>query len=199
MKQPYEPKIHLKPHDLQGISNDQIDDHWGLYVGYVNNVNQLNDDLAQLRIQQTPQPLILADRRRRYGFEYNGMVLHEYFFENLTTQAEPLNNDSLLYEAICATWGSFDAWKQDFIQTGKSRGIGWAILYADPYTRQLTNHFIMDHENGPIARFVPILVMDVWEHAYMVDHKAQGRPDYITAFMNNINWKVTAERFSRLS
>lgn len=192
----YAPKEHLKPQGLTGISDAQINDHWTLYLGYVNNVNLLNAELKELIQNKTSNPLVIADRRRRYGFEYNGMVLHEYYFGNLKANCQPLDKASKLYQALEQTWGSFDAWQQDFINTGKSRGIGWSILYLDPIAKQLTNHFIMDHENGPVAGFSPLLVMDVWEHAYMVDHKAGGRADYISAFMKNINWDVVEKRFA---
>ncbi len=192
----YAPKEALKPSGLIDITDVQISDHWNLYVGYVNNVNQLKEELKTLIQDKTSNPLVIADRRRRYGFEFNGMVLHEYYFENLKANSKTLEKESPLYQEIEKTWGSFDAWQQDFINTGKSRGIGWAILYMDPATKQLTNHFVMDHENGPIAGFKPILVMDVWEHAYMVDHKAGGRADYITAFMKNINWDMVLKRYA---
>lgn len=195
----YAPEETIKPTGLTDISDAQIEDHWKLYVGYVTQVNQLNTELRALIQDQKSNQLIIADRRRRYGFEYNGMVLHKYYFGNLKANSNPLNPQSTLWKAIEETWGSFDAWKQDFINTGKSRGIGWAVLYMDPTTKQLTNHFIMDHENGPIAGFLPILVMDVWEHAYMVDHKAGGRSDYITAFLKNTNWQEAERRYKQVA
>jgi Fe-Mn family superoxide dismutase len=191
----YVAQENIRPSGLIGITDAQINDHWNLYVGYVNNVNQLNEELKLLTQSKGSNPLVIADRRRRYGFEYNGMVLHEYYFGNLKAQNIGLDLDSNLYQAIKETWGSFDFWQEDFVNTGKSRGIGWVILYMDPVTKQLTNHFIMDHENGPIAGFAPILVMDVWEHAYMVDHKSGGRADYLKACMANINWSTVQERY----
>jgi len=186
----YEVKKELRPSNLEGISDDQINDHWKLYEGYVKQVNRLNEDLKTLE----KNSLLYADRRRRYGFEYNGMVLHEYYFENLTSEKKVFS-DCLLKKAIEQTWGSVEKWKEDFIATGKTRGIGWAILYCDPQTKRLTNHFIYGHANGHIAGFRPILVMDVWEHAYMVDHNAGGRGSYIEAFMQDIDWQVVSARF----
>ncbi len=190
----YEIQEKLKSSGLKGISDDQINDHWGLYKGYVVQVNKLNEELSQLAKDGKADSLLYADRRRRYGFEYNGMVLHEYYFGNLTSKETNLQ-DGDLKKAIEKTWGSFDSWLQDFKNTGKTRGIGWAILYLDPKTGQLLNVFVYEHQNGHISGFVPILVMDVWEHAYMVDHKAGGRGDYIDAFIKNINWKVVEKRF----
>lgn len=191
----YKVQEHLKPTKLDNISQQQIDAHWELYRGYVNNVNKLNDELQQLREQGKGDTPLYADRRRRYGFEYNGMVLHEYYFANLKAGGAELKNDSLK-EAIEETWGSYENWKKDFESAGKSRSIGWAILYADESTGALTNHFIQEHENGNVAGFAPILVLDVWEHAYMVDFGTAGRGDYIAVFMRNIDWKKAEERFS---
>jgi Fe-Mn family superoxide dismutase len=192
----YKPKDHLKPQNLIGITQDQIEDHWELYVGYVTNVNKLNEDLSLLAHNGQINTLVFADRRRRYGFEYNGMVLHELYFANLKA-SETLPLTSPLRKALEKMWGSFDLWQEDFVATGKSRGIGWAILYQDPHSKQLTNHFIHDHEYGHITGFTPILVIDVWEHAYMVDHKASGRAKYVNACMQNIHWDCVQKRFKQ--
>lgn len=170
----YSPKEKLKPVNLSGISAKQIDEHWKLYVGYVDQVNKLNN-------------------RRNYGFEYNGMVLHEYYFENLKNGI--VLQDGNFKKALVEQWGSFEAWQEDFIDAGKSRGIGWAILYLDSSTGNLANHFVMSHENGNIAGFTPILIMDVWEHAYMVDHGSTERAVYINAFLNNVDWSVVDRRY----
>ncbi len=187
----YEVQEQLIPKDLLDISNTQIQDHWNLYKGYVTQVNNLNEELKKLDLTS----LLYADRRRRLGFEYNGMILHEYYFGNLKAgENEPQN--SAFYKAVQKSFGSYETWKTNFEQAGKTRGIGWAIVYCDPMTGQLTNNFIQEHENGNITGFQPILVMDVWEHAYMIDHNASGRGKYIAAFMKNINWDKVEERFS---
>ncbi len=193
----YEIQDHLKPQNLFDISNEQVDDHWNLYKGYVNQVNKLNADLYELWTAGEGSSLMYADRRRRYGFEYNGMVLHEYYFGNLIGGENELSRGEL-HSAIEASYGTYENWKADFEAAAKSRAIGWAILYADNQTGQVTNHFIAEHGNGNVAGFTPILVLDVWEHAYMVDHKAGGRGDYIAAFMKNVNWDKAEERYESL-
>ncbi|MCF7799946.1 superoxide dismutase [Candidatus Babeliales bacterium] len=190
-------KENLKPSNLSDISDNQINDHWTLYVGYVNQVNKLNEELSELAAKGQLNSLTYSDRRRQYGFEYNGMVLHEYYFGNLKNNVSK-NKMAELYKAIQKNWGSFDNWAQDFINTGTTRGIGWAILYADPTTKDLINCFIAEHQIGNITGFMPILVMDVWEHAYMVDHKAGGRVDYINAFLKNVDWSVVEKRYDDL-
>ncbi|MBL4588307.1 hypothetical protein JKY79_03100, partial [Candidatus Babeliales bacterium] len=102
----------LKPQNLINISQDQVDDHWNLYKGYVNQVNGLNKELAEMRANGQGASLLYADRRRSYGFEYNGMILHELYFGNLHGANKDLNNGTLTKEII-KTWGSVENWKAD--------------------------------------------------------------------------------------
>jgi Fe-Mn family superoxide dismutase len=193
----FEVKEHLKPTGLVGISADQIDQHWGLYKGYVVQTNALEAELDALRKDGKEGSAAYTDRRRRYGFEYNGMILHEWYFGNLKSGGSEMG--SALKAALESRWGSVDAWKADFMNTGKSRSIGWAILYMDPETKSLSNHFIQLHEEGNPATFMPILVMDVWEHAYMVDFGAAGRPKYIDQFFANVDFAKASTRFSEVN
>jgi Fe-Mn family superoxide dismutase len=191
----YEVKQHLKPAELKGFTENQIAQHWKLYEGYVANTNALKSELDAMRKEGKVGTALYADRRRRFGFEVNGMVLHEYYFGNLKAGAPELPADSPLRRALAEQYGSFEAWKEDFVKCGASRSVGWAICYLDPATGGLTNHFIQLHEDGNIAGFIPVLIMDVFEHAYMVDWGAGGRPDYIKAFFENVNWPAVAGRY----
>ncbi|MBI4517456.1 MAG: superoxide dismutase [Deltaproteobacteria bacterium] len=195
----YEAKTALKPAGLTGISAEQIAQHWKLYEGYVTNTNALRAELEALRQQGKGGSAAYADRRRRFGFEYNGMVLHEYYFGNLQAGVAAPAESSPLRAALAQQFGSFEAFSEDFANTGLSRSIGWAIVYLDPATGALNNHFVQLHEEGNVAGFVPILVLDVWEHAYMVDYGAGGRGTYIKAFLSNVNWRVVEERFAAAS
>ena len=191
----YEVRTALKPTGLTGISEEQITQHWRLYEGYVTQVNALTAELEGLRKEGKADTAAYTDRRRRFGFEYNGMVLHEYYFGNLRAKAPALGGLSALKKSLTEQFGTFEVFQQDFIRTGASRSIGWAILYLDPATGALNNHFVQLHEDGNVAGFIPILVMDVWEHAYMVDYGAAGRARYMTAFFDNVNWEVVEKRF----
>jgi len=191
----YTVRDELKPAGLSGFSDNQIDQHWNLYKGYVKNTNGLLEELASLRADKGGSALY-ADRRRRFGFEYNGMVLHEYYFGGLSQGGS--TSDGALKKAIQEAWGSCEAWTEDFKKTGATRSIGWAILYGDPTTGQLFNQFIQVHEDGHPAGFAPIVVMDVWEHAYMVDWGAGGRGTYMDHLLNNICWQKAEKRFADL-
>jgi superoxide dismutase, Fe-Mn family len=186
---------HLK--GLSGISDAQIAEHLQLYAGYVKQVNTLNADLAELRGQSkaagtNPE---FAELTRRLGFEYNGMILHEYYFENLRRGGEPQPPaGSGLAQALSQAFGSAEQWAKDFQAIGEMRGVGWAILFEDPMTDRLSNHWITLHQEGIPAGFKPLLVMDVWEHAFMRDYKATERKKYVEAFFRNIDWAVVERR-----
>jgi Fe-Mn family superoxide dismutase len=139
-----------------------------------------------------------AELTRRLGFEYNGMILHEYYFENMKKKGgvgDPRKN-SAFYRAAEHSFGSYDIWKKDFIGVGKMRGVGWAICLQDPVTGRLSNHWVTLHEHGNVAGFQPVLVMDVWEHAFLLDYSPGERSQYIDAFFANVNWRVLDRRVS---
>lgn len=194
MATPYTVHEELKPADLKGITDAQIADHWNLYVGYVTQSNALKAELAEMRAASQGASPAYVDRRRRFGFEFCGMVLHEYYFGNLKA-GETLNPMGDFAQAVSKAYGSLEAWQADFVNTGKSRGIGWAICGIDPQTGDINNFFVQMHEENNIPGTHPLVVMDVWEHAYMVDHKAGGRAAYIDAFFSNINWQVVENRY----
>jgi len=178
---------------LDGLSNEQLEQHYKLYQGYVNNTNILNDKLSTLSPDDLKGP-VGGELRRRLGFEYNGMRLHELYFDNLGGK-DTLDATTDLGKKIAEQWGSYDNWLNDFKAVTTMRGVGWAILYEDPFTGQLQNFWVSDHENGHPAGFIPVLVMDIWEHAFTVDYKPTERGKYIEAFFKNISWKVVAQRY----
>jgi Fe-Mn family superoxide dismutase len=182
---------------LEGISDQTLEVHFGLYAGYVKNTNILNEQLAGMAkagVTADKMP-VYSELKRRLGFEYNGMVLHEYYFENMKKGGGgDAGASTAFHKASSASFGSYETWKADFANTGKMRGIGWAICYLDPSNGNLSNHWISDHEIGNIAGYSPVLVMDVWEHAYLLDYKPADRPKYIDAFMANVDWGVVNGR-----
>ncbi|HEU4368014.1 MAG TPA: Fe-Mn family superoxide dismutase [Methylomirabilota bacterium] len=184
-------------HGLQGISDDQIAEHLKLYAGYVKQVNALNEQLAELlgKGKASGKDPEFAELTRRMGFEYNGMILHEYYFSNLRPAGEPTPPaGSGLAQALDEAFGTLDLWRTDFQAMGDMRGIGWVILFQDPATDRLTNHWVTLHQDGVPAGFKPLLVMDVWEHAFMRDYKATDKAKYVEAFFRNIDWRVVEQR-----
>ena len=182
---------------LAGISDAQIEEHLALYAGYVKQVNALNEELAQMlaRGQASGKSPEFAELTRRLGFEYNGMILHEYYFSNLRAGASPRPGaTSAVAQALAEAFGSVEDWRKDFQAIGGLRGVGWVLLCEDPMTRRLTNHWVSLHQNGVPAGFKPLLVLDVWEHAFMRDYKATERGRYLDAFFRNIDWHAVERR-----
>jgi Fe-Mn family superoxide dismutase len=183
---------------LNGISDETLEMHFKLYEGYVKETNKLTEKISEFladgKVDQEEMPAY-SELTRRLGFEYNGMVLHEYYFGNMkrggTGDPEKTSN---FFKAAEASFGSYDIWKTDFMGVGKMRGVGWAICYENPSNGRISNHWITLHETGNVSGFNPVLVMDVWEHAYLLDYKPADRPKYIEAFFSNIDWNAAGKR-----
>jgi superoxide dismutase, Fe-Mn family len=186
----YAVREHLKPVGLKGISAEQIEQHWHLYEAYVKNTNELLDELAEA----APGSRRWAELKRRLGFEFNGMVLHEHYFGNLAAGSH-LSPGSALATALVEGWGDIPAWREDFAKTAEMRGIGWAILYYDPLEGHLFNWWVSDHEVNHPAGLRPLLVLDVFEHAWMVDYAMGEKAKYVEAFLENVSWEIVEQRF----
>lgn len=176
---------------MPGFTSHLLQMHFKLYEGYVKNGNDL---LAKLKTVD-PASYEYGALKRRLGWEYDGMRLHELYFGNLGGNGMP-DRESSLFSALTAQFGDFEKWKKDFIATGSMRGIGWAILYLDREQGRLVNNWINEHDVGHLAGGAPILIMDVFEHAYMPQF-GLDKAKYIEAFFNNIDWKIADQRYSQ--
>lgn len=190
-------KYELKNYDnlfgLKGLSDELLKNHFSLYEGYVNNTNKLTEKLNELTkngMSTTPE---FSELKRRFGWEWNGMRLHEYYFENLSKDETALDKNSDLFQKITENFGNYENFEQDFRRTAEIRGIGWVILYYDSINNALFNLWINEHHIGHPAGATPILIMDVFEHAYMLDYGTK-KADYIEVFFKAIKWEVAAHR-----
>jgi len=174
---PYTPKDYTKLAGMDGFSETLLKNHFTLYQGYVTNTNKVLDTLDQLTKDGKTATPEFAELKRRLGWEFNGMRLHEFYFA----------------KAIAASFGSVDAWEKDFRATGAMRGIGWVVLYQDLASNRLINFWVNEHDAGHPAGCAPLLIMDVFEHAFMLDYGLK-RADYIEAFFKNINWSAVEAR-----
>ena len=193
----YQPKNYDNLIGINGLSEQLLRDHFTLYNGYVANFNKLNDILVTIEKDGkfgTPE---YAELNRRFGWEFNGMRLHEYYFGNLTKEFKELDKNSALAAGIEKEWGSYEMWEKDFKAMAAMRGIGWVILYHDKQADRLFNVWINEHDVGHFAGAVPLLVMDVFEHAYIRDYGIK-RADYIEVFIKNIDWNVADKRFKNI-
>jgi Fe-Mn family superoxide dismutase len=187
---------------LAGISDAQIIEHLDLYAGYVKQVNSLVQELSEMRAErgESGKDFSLAEGTRRFAYEYDGMVLHELYFSNLKPGGEARPSDRpALGRALAETFGSVERWQENFQAIAGMRGIGWVILYEDPAAGRLINQWVSLHQDGIPARWKPILVMDVWEHAFMRDYKASERAKYVEAFFKNVDWSTVDQRVREAS
>ncbi|MEP7162934.1 MAG: Fe-Mn family superoxide dismutase [Candidatus Moraniibacteriota bacterium] len=179
---------------LHGFSDALLTNHFTLYEGYVKNTNALSDKLKELSEKgefSTPE---FAEFKRRFGWEWNGMRMHELYFGNMTKEKTALSEGSL-QQKIEGVYGSVDNWRKNFVATGSMRGIGWVVLAHDLESGKLYNVWVNEHDLGHLVGTTPILVMDVFEHAFVLDYGLK-RADYIEAFMQSVDWSVVEKRFA---
>ncbi len=184
----YTAKDYSKLIGMEGFSETLLKNHFTLYQGYVTNTNKVLDILDQMTKDGKTGTPEFAELKRRLGWEFNGMRLHEYYFENLGGKTQ-LDKNGRLLKKIAGDFGSHEAWEKDFKATGTMRGIGWVVLYQDITNGRLINFWINEHDVSHPAGCNPVLIMDVFEHAFMLDYGLK-RADYIEAFFKNIDWLV---------
>ncbi|MBK5276515.1 MAG: superoxide dismutase [Desulfuromonadales bacterium] len=188
----YTAKDYARLVGMTGFSEEMLKNHFTLYQGYVTNTNKVLDTLEQmLKDDKTATPEF-SELKRRLGWEFNGMRLHEYYFDTLGGNGAVANNSRLERKKI-EDFGSVEAWEKDFRAAGAMRGIGWVVLYQDNISGRLFNCWINEHDAGHPAGCIPIVVMDVFEHAFMLDYGLK-RADYIEAFFKNIDWNAVEDR-----
>lgn len=185
---------HLK--GLKGLSDAVLETHFKLYEGYVNRTNKLTESLQALqgKGEAAGTNPAYAEMTRRMGFEYNGMILHEYYFGNLRPNGTGSGPSGKLKAAMEQSYGSYENWLADFKAVATMPGIGWAITFQNPKNGWLSNHWITLHEEGNPAGYAPVLVMDAWEHAFTPDYKANERAKYVDAYFSNIDWEAAQSR-----
>jgi Fe-Mn family superoxide dismutase len=193
----YSPRDFSKVRGLTGISDKQIEEHLKLYEGYVKRTNALTEKLFTLCNdgKASGADPVYAELTRRLGFEYSGMVNHEYYFDNMTAGAQAeAPAGSKFRKAVEDSFGKYDTWLADFRAVATMPGVGWAMTFQDPKTGWLSNHWISLHQDNAPVGFSPIFVMDGWEHAFMRDYLATERAKYLDAFLKNVNWQVVDGR-----
>lgn len=199
-KQFEEKKFIIK--ELKGISAKNIEEHLKLYAGYVKNANLI---LAKIdEYSEDSNPLVgagdehayaLSEINRRFGFEFDGMRNHEYYFSHLEGGSTPLTAGGPLATAIEQEWGTFERWLKRFKTLASTRGVGWAILYHDPKTGRLLNAWIDEQHLGHLTGLTPVLCLDMWEHSFVADYQPSGKKQYVEDFFENLNWQTCEENF----
>lgn len=181
---------------LKGFSSNLLKTHFTLYQGYVTNTNKLIEKL--LGAAKSGGDLAIpefAEMKRRFSWEWNGMRLHELYFENLAKSGVLLDKNSAFAKKAAENFGSIELWEKAFRTTGMMRGIGWIIACYDPLGDKIFNIWVNEHDGGHLAGLKPILIMDIFEHAYLADYGIK-RTDYIEAFFKAIDWNTVVKRFN---
>lgn len=189
-----EQKFNIPP--LKGISAKNIEEHLKLYAGYVKHANLILEHIAELSKDAEKYAYELGELQRRFAFEFDGMRNHEYYFRSLEGGPLSLSQNGALAKAIEQEWSSFDAWLARFKTIALTRGIGWAFLYYDAHTKRLLNAWIDEQHLGHLTGLCPVLALDMWEHAYVVDYQPSGKKNYADDFLANLNWAVIEKNFA---
>lgn len=179
---------------ISGLSDQLLNNHFTLYQGYVANFNKMKETLSTLFDEGRTSIPEYMEIKRRIGWEFNGVLLHEYYFENLQKEGLKSSDGSSLHEKISQDFGNFENWEKAFRAVGAMRGIGWTIAYYEPRSNTIFNAWINEHDTGHLAGATPLLIMDVFEHAYMLDYGIK-KAGYIDAFFRAINWETVIKRF----
>ena len=187
----YSPKDFSRLKGMPGFSDKALDLHFTLYQGYVKNTNDIIENISKIAAN-TPA---YAEMKRRLGWEFDGMRLHELYFGNLGGNGQ-MAPDSKIAKLLTEQFGSVENWSNDFKATGAMRGIGWVVLYEDPVSGRLLNTWINEHDVGHLAGGKPLLIMDVFEHAFIPDYGLK-KGEYIEAFFKNIDWKAVNSRLGQ--
>ncbi|HEY4498445.1 MAG TPA: Fe-Mn family superoxide dismutase [Candidatus Paceibacterota bacterium] len=183
--------------ELKGISKKTIEEHLKLYAGYVKHANLILEHIDELAQNAEKYAYELGELQRRFSFEFNGIVNHEYYFESLSGGTKTLPEKSELKTIIAETWGSFDAWLNRFKAIALTRGIGWAMLYYDPLTKRLLNAWVDEQHLGQLNGCKTILALDMWEHSFVADYQPSGKKNYVEDYFLNLNWEAEEKNYKQ--
>jgi Fe-Mn family superoxide dismutase len=182
---------------LEGISEKNIEEHLKLYKGYVTNTNLILNKIHELKNDPEKNAFVLGELQRRFGFEFDGMRNHEYYFSSLSGGKKNINIGGELYKSITKEWGSYENFLAHFKFVATTRGIGWTILYFDKFTDKLIITWVDEHHLGQLTGLSPILLLDMWEHAYVYDYPTSEKKKYIETFFENLNWENVEKNFNK--
>lgn len=189
------------PYNLNALepyySKETLDIHYNiLYKGYVDNTNKTEEKLAKARLENNFENIKCLERD--LAFFGSGAILHQLFFENMGVPVPTMPSNKLM-EQIIKDFGSFDKFQNQFIEAAKAvEASGWCILVWVPKFNKLEILQCEKHQNLTLWGCKPIFVLDMWEHSYFLQYKA-NRAEYISAFKNIINWNVINKRFDQIS
>lgn len=183
--------------ELKGLSKKQIEAHLALYEGYVKHVNLITERIQALKEMGAEEnAFVINEIRRRFSFEFDGMRMHEYYFEQFEGGAKVVNPEANLLKLVAEKYGDWNGFIAHIKECAGMRGIGWVVVYFDPRAATIQTVFVGDHELGQLSGLPILVAVDLWEHAYMVDYVPAEKKTYVEAFLENVNWSVVEDRLS---
>jgi Fe-Mn family superoxide dismutase len=181
---------------LAGLSDAQLSAHFKLYEGYVKKINEIEEKLMTVDKSLANYSFgEYSELKRREATAFNGTYLHEMYFENM--KGAPTEASDALKAALEGSFGSMADWEKDMRASATSTP-GWVLLTYSKVDKKL-HHYIMfeHHMNYPVHQ-VPLMALDCWEHAFMIDYGI-NKPDYLNAFVKNLNWDIVTERYKAIA
>jgi len=187
-----------KPFDVKTdfLSEPNIQNHIELYEGYVENFNRISAELDAVDKDANSNHSAFKNLKHDETYNLNGAYLHELYFANIGDPNSQITMDSLSYMRLSRDFGSFDAWQKDFIACCQSSRCGWAITYLNTYTQTLMNCVVDLHSQNVPTGMYPVIVMDLWQHAYYKDYLKDSKT-YVNAMMKQFRWPVIEKRIAK--
>ena len=180
------------------LSQGNKDNHLELYKGYANTSNEVSAKLDSVdKSSVSSNHSLFRSLKLDEAYNQNGVYLHELYFENISHLASEISMDSLSYIKLSNDFGTFDAWQKDFLACCQASRCGWAVTAYNVFTKKYQNIMIDLHsQNIPIGS-IPVVVMDVWQHAYYRDYLKEVKI-YSSAMMKELNWDIIEKRIETI-
>lgn len=180
---------------ITAVNEEQFNVHMKLYEGYINKMNEIDALLMEGGDYENANATYSKYRGIKRGetFALDGVILHELYFQNMGNGYNMPNETTTNY--LIQSFGSYESWEKHFVATARASR-GWAVLAFDWRSYRFRNISLDAHDVGNIALSTPVLVLDVYEHAYFLQY-ANKKDEYINNFMKNINWPVVDKRILR--
>jgi Fe-Mn family superoxide dismutase len=181
---------------LQGISDNQLKQHFTLYQGYVKKINEIEEKLGKTDNSAANYSFNeYSELKRREPVALNGSYLHELYFENLTGGGSQPSDG--LKKLATDSFGSWDNFIKDCRMAGTSTP-GWVLVTRSRVDNKLHNYIAYEHHlNIPVQQDI-VMALDCWEHAFMIDFGIK-KADYFDAFFKNCDWKMVSSRLDKFS
>lgn len=182
---------------LPGFSPRQIEQHLKLYEGYVKKINEIRAEIEKIPYGERKDNANFSfgkysELKRREAVPYNGVYLHEMYFDNLGAPGEP---KAELLRAIEGSFGSQSNWEEDLRACAEAATGGWVLLTYDRIDKKLHHNQMWEHSIGIMVNQEHLLALDTWEHAFMIDF-GTDKKSYLTAFLKNVSWGVVSDRLA---